>query len=155
MRPNLFTGYVRSEALQVIQALEMTLNKQTTVNLLQGFDMADSLFYDQGGVRITRTIFEVPGTQYQIRNINSVRLFEKKPERNGPIICIVIGVITLAAVFGILLIALGIWWWNSQKPTYTIVMNTSSGDVDGYNSANVEQVKEIQSALNAAMAQLA
>jgi len=117
--------------------------------------MADSLFYDKGGVRITRTIFEVPGTQYQIRNINAVRRGEKKPERTGPIICIVIGVITLTLVIGILLIALGIWWWNSQKPTYTIVMNTSSGDVTGYESANSEEVKEIQSALNAAMAQLA
>jgi hypothetical protein len=34
-------------------------------------------------------------------------------------------------------------------------MNTSSGDVTGYESPNFEDVKEIQSALNAAMAQLA
>ncbi|TAG94069.1 MAG: hypothetical protein EAZ09_12255 [Oscillatoriales cyanobacterium] len=133
----------------------MILNKQTTVNLLQGFDMADSLFYDKGGVRITRTIFEVPGTQYQIRNINSVTLFTGTPDRRGPIICIVIGVFTLIAVFGILLIALGIWWWNSQKPTYIIRMNTSARDVDGYESPNLQEIKEIHAALNAAMAQLA
>ena len=133
----------------------MTLNKQTTVNLLQGFDMADSLFYDKGGVRITRTIFEFPGTQYQIRNINAVRQEEKKPDRTGPIICIVIGVLTLAAVIGILPIALGIWWWNSQKPTYIIFLNTSSKDLGSYESPNLQEIKEIQSALNAAMAQLA
>ncbi len=133
----------------------MTSNKQTTVNLLQGFDMADSIFYDKGGVRITRTIFEFPGTQYQIRNINAVRQGEKKPDRTGPIICIVIGVLTLAAVIGILPIALGIWWWNSQKPTYIIFLNTSSKDLGSYESPNLQEIKEIQSALNAAMAQLA
>ncbi|MEK0180578.1 DUF6232 family protein [Microcoleus anatoxicus] len=117
--------------------------------------MADSLFYDQGGVRITRTIFEVRGTQYQIRNINSVTLFTGKPDRKGPIICIVIGVLTLAAVIGILGIALGIWWWNSQKPSYIIRMDTSSRLIDGYESMNFEEIKEIHAALNAAMAQLA
>ena len=117
--------------------------------------MADSLFYDKGGVRITRTIFEVPsGTQYQIRNINAVDLGIENPKRQGPIICIVIGVLLLAVVVGILIIALGIWWWISQKPTYWIVLNTSSGKVQGYASQNSEEIREIRSALNAAMAQL-
>jgi hypothetical protein len=74
--------------------------------------MVSSLFYDKGGVRITKTIFEVlSGTQYQIKNIDSVSILKEDPNRKGPLICILVGVLLLAAYgLGFIFIGLGIWW---------------------------------------------
>lgn len=87
-----------------------------------------------------------------IKNINSVDIKQIKPNRKNPIICIVIGIITIAAYgLGLLLIGLGIWWWVSQKISYWIFLKTSSTEDDAYGSHNLDEINEIRSALNAAI----
>lgn len=115
--------------------------------------MVDSLFYDNGVVKVTRNMFEVPGTQFPIRNIGAVKTLVVDPSRQGPIICIVIGVITLAAGVGILLIGLGIWWWISQKPMYCIMVVSGGSETKAYGCKDANQIREIQSAINAAISQ--
>jgi hypothetical protein len=116
--------------------------------------MPESMFYEKGGVRITKCLFEVNTTQYQIRNINTVAIDKENPNRKGPIVCIVIGVFLLAAYgLGLLIIGLGIWWWISQKPIYRLALDTSSGRVQGVSSQSFDEIAEIRSALNAAMEQ--
>ena len=117
--------------------------------------MRESLFYDNGGVRVTKTMFEVPGTQFPIRNIGAVKTRVLNPDRRGPIICIVIGFFFIAAYgLGLLLMGLGIWWWMSQKPGHCIVVVSGGSDVEAYGSQDASQIREIQSAINAALAQL-
>ncbi|MGK7901449.1 MAG: DUF6232 family protein [Hormoscilla sp.] len=110
-------------------------------------------FYNNGVVRVTRTLFEVPGTQFPIRNIAAVKTRKINPDRKGPIVCIIIGVVTLAAFVGILLIIGGIWWLVSQKPTYWLIVVSGGSDLEAYASNDATQIREIQSAVNAALAQ--
>jgi hypothetical protein len=115
--------------------------------------MSEVPFYDRNGVRITRSLFEVPGTQFPVRNISAVKTTTIKPERKGSLICIVIGVFLIAAYgLGLLLIGLGIFWWTSQKIKYVIMLITAGQDLEGYVSVNFDEIREIQSALNAAIA---
>jgi hypothetical protein len=110
-------------------------------------------YYDRDGIRITKGIFELPdGNQYSIKNINSVEIKQLKPSRKNPLICIVVGVFLIAAYgLGLLVIGLGIWWWMSQKISYYVLLKTSSGDGKAYGSNDYEEIKEIRSALNAAI----
>jgi hypothetical protein len=110
-------------------------------------------FYEKNSVRITRSLFEVPGTQFPIRNISAVRTNTILPNRQGPIICIIIGILSLPVFIGILIIPLGIYWWISQKNKYVIMLLTAGQDIEGYASIDIDEIREIQSALNAAIAQ--
>ncbi|MBD1921130.1 hypothetical protein H6F77_08500 [Microcoleus sp. FACHB-831] len=115
--------------------------------------MSEVAFYDNGIVKVTRTLFEVPGTQYPIRNIGAVKTSIETPSRTGPLICLVIGVILLVAYVGILVIALAILWSISQKPTYWIVVVSAGTESRAFSSRDPNQIREIQSAINAALSQ--
>lgn len=110
-------------------------------------------YYDKNGIRITKGIFELPdGKQYTIKNIDSVNIKQLKPNRKNPLICIVVGVFLIAAYgLGLLVIALGIWWWISQKISYWILLRTSGSESEAYGSHDFDEIKEIRSALNAAI----
>jgi hypothetical protein len=111
--------------------------------------------FDNGVVKVTKTIFQVPGTQYPIRNIGAVRTRLEKPSRKGPIICCIIGFFLIAAYgLGFLIIGLGIWWWMSQKPMYYIIVSSAGTDSEAYCSSNMNEIMQIQEAINSAIAEL-
>jgi hypothetical protein len=110
-------------------------------------------FYDKGGVRITKGLFEVPsGRQFSIKNIDSVEMVTNKPNRKNPIICIVIGVLSIAFYgLGIILIIAGILWWRFQKNIYSIFVTTAGTKGEAYHDYDINIIQEIRSALNAAI----
>lgn len=114
--------------------------------------MDANIFYDDGAVRVTRSLFEAGNTQFPIRNIASVQIFTESPNRKGPIICIVVGVLLVAAN-GIGLIGLigGIFWWISQKTIYWIEVNSGGAKSRAYGSADIDIIRKIQSAINSAL----
>lgn len=78
--------------------------------------MDTNIFYEDGLIKVTRTMFDAGSTQFPIRNIGSVQVILESPSRKGPIICIGVGVLLIAAAgLGLLLIAAGIYWWTTQK----------------------------------------
>ncbi|MFN5854653.1 MAG: DUF6232 family protein [Pseudanabaenaceae cyanobacterium] len=113
--------------------------------------MEANVFYDDGTVKVTRTLFEAGSTQFPIRNIASVQIFAENPERKGPIICIVVGVLLLAAFVGILIIAAGIYWWISQKTIYWIEVYSGGSKSRAYGSPDIDTIRKIQSAINQAL----
>lgn len=125
--------------------------------------MTESVFYQNGIVKVTKTMFEAGSTQIPIRNISSVKRDIISPERNGPGICIGLGgmIITIGVVslqfspilIGLPLLAAGVYWWNSQKPTYLILITSGGTPEKVYSSENSDEISEILSALNAAIAQ--
>ena len=114
--------------------------------------MHSAPFYDKNGIRITKGIFELPdGAKYTIKNINSVNIKQLKPNQNNPLICIVVGIILVPAYgLGLLLIGLGIWWWISQKISHWILLAASNDEYDTSGSQDIEEIREIRSALDAA-----
>ncbi|OIP71190.1 MAG: hypothetical protein AUK48_12795 [Oscillatoriales cyanobacterium CG2_30_44_21] len=114
--------------------------------------MDSNLFYDDGAVRVTRSLFEAGGTQFPIRNIAAVKTLTESPDRKGPIICIVLGVLLLGAYgLGLIGIGLGVFWWISQKELYYIVVVSGGADQKAYVSPDVTTIRKIQSAINSAL----
>ncbi len=113
--------------------------------------MDTNVFYEDGLVKVTRTMFDAGSTQFPIRNIGSVKIRVTPPERKGPIICIVLGVVLLAAFVGIFLIAGGIYWWTTQKNIYWILIVSGSSEQEAYGSADQTTIRKIQSAINQAL----
>ncbi|CAD5955003.1 DUF6232 family protein [Planktothrix agardhii 1029] len=111
-------------------------------------------FFNNGSVVVTRNTFQVPGTQYPIRNIGAVKTLTVKPDRNWPIICFIVGFFLIAVYgLGLLIIGLGIYWWISQKTKYCIIVVSSGTESQAYSSSNMNEIKEIQSAINSALAE--
>ena len=113
--------------------------------------MDTNVFYEDGLVKVTRTMFDAGSTQFPIRNIGSVKIRVTPPERKGPIICIVLGVLLLAAFVGIILIAAGIYWWTTQKNMYWILIVSGSSEQEAYGSQDQNTIRKIQSAINQAL----
>jgi hypothetical protein len=108
--------------------------------------------FDNGIVKVSRTVFEVPGTQYPIRNIGAVKTSTEKPNRKGPIILCIVGFFLIPVYgLGLLIIGLGIWLWISQKPTYWIVVMSAGTESKAYCSSNMDEIIQIQSAINSAL----
>lgn len=108
--------------------------------------------FDNGIVKVSRTVFEVPGTQYPIRNIGAVKTDTKKPNRKGPIICCIVGFLLIPARgLGLLIIGAGIWWWISQKTIYKIIVISAGTESQAYSSYNMNEIMQIQSAVNSAL----
>ena len=111
-------------------------------------------FFNNGSVVVTRNTFEVPGTQYPIRNIGAVKTQVVKPDRKGPIICCIVGFFLIAAYgLGLLIIGLGIYWWISQKTEYRIIVVSAGTESQAYSSSNMNEINAIQSAINSALAE--
>ena len=111
-------------------------------------------FFNNGSVVVTRNTFQVPGTQYPIRNIGAVKTQVIKPDRKGPIICCIVGFFLIAAYgLGLLIIGLGIYWWISQKTKYCIIVVSSGTESQAYSSSNMNEINAIQSAINSALAE--
>ncbi len=114
--------------------------------------MDSNTFYDDGTVRVTRSLFEAGGTQFPIRNIGSVQVFTESPNRKGPIICIVIGVLLIAANgLGLIGIIVGVLWWINQKTIYWIDVNSGNSKSRACSSTDIDTIRKIQSAINSAL----
>ena len=127
--------------------------------------LEDETLYNKGKVRITRTLLEVDGTQYQIRNIDTIKKTTKEPDRTPAWEWIRIAIFMLigSAILrssGLLFLGL-IWlvfslnWLNSFKATHTIFIVTTGGKEVTYSSENIDEIKAIKSALETAIARLA
>lgn len=127
--------------------------------------LEDEIFYNKGKVRITRTLLEIEGTQYQIRNIDTVKKTTKEPDRTRPWEWIKIGILMLIGavicqsiglfILGVIILVFAINWLNSLQAIHTIFIVTTGGKEVNYSSQNIDEIKAIQSALETAMARLA
>jgi len=114
--------------------------------------MDANVFYQDDFVKVTRSLFEAGSTQFPIRNIASVQIFTENPERKGPIICILVGLLLTAAKgIGLIGIAVGIFWWISQKTVYWIEVNSGGSKSRAYGSPDIDTIRKIQSAINSAL----
>ena len=116
----------------------------------------EQIFLDDRGVSVSNSRMMYEGQTYAMSGITSVKSFEKKPSRVGPIILIVIGVLMLAAgksaIFAALLfLAGGIAWWILAKPDYSVLLTSASGEMKAYTSKDKDFVIKIVSAVNDAI----
>ena len=119
--------------------------------------------YENGDVLVTTTRFVVNGQTYAMNGVTSVKSFKKDPSRALPVIVGIIGFIvfasgigsgsTIAAIFGLALLA-GAWFlWKSQSPEYSVRLATASGEASALSSKDQSYINQVVEALNNAIVQ--
>ena len=118
--------------------------------------MEEKVFLEEGGVTVTNARFIVPAQTYAMSGITSVKSYEKKPSRRGPITLIVIGGIAVlsgkdALAGGIILLVLALLWWVLSKTEFQVKLSTASGEATALRSKNSSWIRRVVNALNEAI----
>lgn len=119
----------------------------------------EETYFSSDGVRVTNARFIVHGETYSMANVTSVKTGRSDPSRKGPLVTSGIGVFALLAgsesgagiVLGLALIGAGIWWWQQQSPTYSVLLSSASGEVRALSSRNEELVQKVVESINQAI----
>jgi uncharacterized membrane protein YfhO len=113
------------------------------------------VFYQDQHVTVTQARFISQGKTYAMNNISSVSLFEIKRSRILEILMIIIGLLMLAGdstrIIGVLLIMIAIALFFLLKNSYSVRIQSTSGEADGLISKDGEYVNKIVSAVNEAI----
>ncbi len=126
----------------------------------------DETIFSDSTVLVTTTRVVLNGTTYALRNITSIRM-GLTPAKHGCAIFLLLGgmffVLTgLAVLFsdshmpvpliiGIIVVILAILWLRSNKPTYHVVIASSSGEVHALTSKNKGYIESIINSINEAI----
>ena len=130
--------------------------------------MPQELLFELNGARVTPHIATFGGTSYQISNIGSVRVMQRKKYNPLAVIIFLLGLGILAAAIvksrmtGLaeessmaatgIVVVIGSFLLQLIWPlrVYVLVLRTSSGDVDAIVSRNNEFVSNVQKAVEQA-----
>ena len=112
-------------------------------------------FYNDNNVTVTQSRFVTHSKTYAMRNISSVHIFEIVKSKAKAVFVILFGVILLFSkdIFyvGIILIALGIWWFISVKNEFAVRISTNAGEANSIISKDKAYIQKIVNALNEAI----
>jgi len=131
-----------------------------TAVAVQPTKTSEQRFFEDQNILVTNSRLVRGSETFAMSGITSVLSFTEVPSKKGPISLLVIGgLISLASmqsswgavVFGVLLIALGVWWLRSIKNIYHVRLMTASGERDALNSPNGEYIATIVGAINQAI----
>ena len=135
--------------------------------------MAQQLLFESGDVRITSSIAQFGGTSYQIANIGSVRAGMYKTRRPIVIMIFILGLVFLIAAFAdrtlelaaaglafrsaelalssvAIMVGAGLFQLICPRRNYTLILKTSSGDVQAFTSRKKELVVKVKQAVEQA-----
>ena len=115
--------------------------------------MDEKILYQDSGVTVTPTRFISGATTYAIRNVTSVREYQKTPSATAAILLILFGIVMLFAnpFAGVPLVALGVYVYRQIKTSYHVMLTTASGEASAFNSMDQKNVTKIVAALNQAI----
>ena len=118
--------------------------------------MEETTFFNDGGLTVTNSRFVVPGQTYAMSGVTSIRTEEYPPSRKWPSIITGLGLLLVLGgkdtiIAALILIAIGVVWWRSQKTTYRIVLSSASGETDAFTSTDEKYVDNLVNALNDAI----
>lgn len=124
---------------------------------------SEKSFHSSPGVLVTNSRFVVGPQTFAMSGVTSVRSFCEAPSHKGPLIVIGLGVLFVlgglasgsqgipAFVFGAILVAGGIWWLQSRKPTFYVILRTAATEVKALHSQDEGHIMDIVKALNDAI----
>jgi hypothetical protein len=116
-----------------------------------------SFYSDNSGVRVTNTRLIIGSTTYAMLNITSVSRAETPPSRVGPVMFLLVGTLSFLGglsggsnitIFGVFMMAIGAFWWKTQKTKYHLVIASASGEAKAITSEDKQRVDKIVSAVN-------
>jgi hypothetical protein len=137
---------------------ETNREEQTKMN-------TEGVLFKFGDIVITNTRFIVGSQTFAIRNITSVRVEEIEPNYSVPgslmffgIVASLLGIfggIGLIGIFGLVMLAVGIYLAWQLETTYAVLLTTSSGEVNARLSEDKQFIEGIVKGLNDAIIALA
>lgn len=116
--------------------------------------MDEKTFFESGNVKVTNARFIVGSRTYAMSGVTSVKSHVEEPKRGGPIIVGLLGlIITLigtvtAIVIGLVLIAAAVMMLIGQKPEYSVILSSSSGEVQALSSEDEAHISGVINSLN-------
>jgi hypothetical protein len=122
-------------------------------------------FYKGPGVLVTNSRFIVGPQTFTMSGVTSVSSYTQPPSHTGPVILIILGILfslggcaqasqgggSWGVVFGLLVAAAGVWWFLSRKPTYHVLLRSSSGEAKPLGSQDSSYIGDVVNALNSAI----
>lgn len=118
--------------------------------------MEETVFLNEGGVKVTNARFIVPKQTFAMSAITSIRTSKQKQARSGPMFMIAAGIASLAGIkfflffifIALVLIAAGSIWLHKKRTIFHIVLMTSSGEEKALASQDGKWIKKVIDALN-------
>jgi hypothetical protein len=117
--------------------------------------MEELVFFDHGPVKVTSARFIVDDRTYAMNGVTSVKSSIKPPDRVGPLVVILIGLLMVFAVagmtmklIGLLVAGFGVWIWTQQKNTYAVFLSSASGEVQALSNTDEAYIGGVIRALN-------
>lgn len=119
--------------------------------------MEEKIFFNQGNVSVSNSRFIVDGQTYAMNNVTSVKSGVIEPNRTGPIILGIIGLLMLFGssggwlIAGLVLLGLAVLAWKGNKRQFTVLLNSSSGENKALVSTDESYIKTVINSLNDAI----
>ena len=118
----------------------------------------EKTFLQTADIAVTNARFIVVSQTFAMRNITSVQTVKIAANYTFPVLAIFVGAVIAAVgfavsdfqwcIFGVLALALGIWFFTKQKPMFAVVLTTASGEVTAYKRYDFNYISRITDALN-------
>lgn len=128
--------------------------------------MEETVFFENGNVKVTNARFIVGDQTYAMAAVNSVKVssIDITPSNTMPGILVAVGAIwfvsSIAAssefssyFWSVAILAVGIFWLRSIKKTleYKIILTTPSGETSALKSTNDQDIRPVEKALHEAI----
>lgn len=126
--------------------------------------LAEKIFMDAHGVKVTNARFIVHKQTYAMASVSSVKVgvTDVTPSKAAPIVTAALGGLWLlgaypngfkAIIAPLVMIAAGVLWFRSIKTVYEykIVLTTSSGETTALTSTSEPDIRVVETALNNAI----
>jgi len=116
--------------------------------------MEERMFFTQNDVSVSNARFIVRGQTYAMNGVTSVKQSVTEPSRAGPVILFFVGLLPLfsgtagGVVIALVLIIGAVLWWRSQRPLYTVVLSSASGEAQALSSQDGQYIASVIDALN-------
>ena len=115
--------------------------------------MAEQVFFNDSNVSVTNARLVIFGKTHAMAGITAVSILREDPSRTLPIVLIIIGLICFSFHWlpAVILIALGVCIWISQKPIYHLSLESASGAQSAFSSKDFDYICKIEAAINEAI----
>lgn len=121
--------------------------------------MSEQTFLNEGGITVTNSRFIANGQTYAMSGITSVKSFKHPTSIKGPIILFAIGFLIFiggqgsagSILTGLLFFASAIAWLVLNKPLFSVMLSSASGETEAYSSKNENFILNVVNAINEAI----
>ena len=118
--------------------------------------MEEKSFFNEGGVSVSNARFIAEGQTYAMSGVTSVKSFRHDPSRKAPIVLGVVGLIALfvggnGVIVGLLLLAGAGAMWFLQKPAFSVLLSTASGESTALTRPDEKLISSVVAAINDAI----